>query len=721
MSVATRTSLYERLGGAAAIAAAVDLFYQKVLRDKSLKGFFKHTDMAHQRQQQVDFLTTALGGPDVYQGQDMTSAHHNMGLTERHFGAVAGHLVNTLQELGVAPNLIDEVAALVSPLKEEIVTMKPSATLQRPAPSSNGNGHTTVLDRLDGLRNALDNLGTNVFVADRKGNIVFANKKAGETLAKMEETLMAEFGVKATQVEGGSIDRFHKGPAAERIRALLKDIHNLPHRAAIRVGQLWLDLNVNAIVLDDGTYGGVIVNWEEISQLKRAEDDAARLKNMMQNMPINVLLADLDFNFIYMNPASERTLKSLEHLLPDKVENLLGRSIDIFHKNPEAVRNIIKNPKNLPHDANIKLGEEVLNLLVNPTYNAKGEYIGPMVTWRVITEDLALKAREKEMQEQVRSDREALQQKVDAMLNVVNAAKSGDLTTTLEISGDDAAGQMAQGLGLFLGDLRDNLKKVGQIVHNLMQSSEELNSISNTMAGAAEETSAQSSAASAASEQVGRSTETVAAGTEEMSASIKEIARNAAEAAKVAARAVQAASATNGTIAKLGNSSNEIGKVIKTITAIAQQTNLLALNATIEAARAGEAGKGFAVVANEVKELAKQTAGATEDITQRIEDIQRDTSSAVDAIANIESIIQEIDAISNAIAISVDEQTTVTNDITRNVGEAARGVASIVQNIGAVNQAARNTAEGAASTQMSARQLLDLSKPLQSWFEGFRL
>jgi methyl-accepting chemotaxis protein len=165
------------------------------------------------------------------------------------------------------------------------------------------------------------------------------------------------------------------------------------------------------------------------------------------------------------------------------------------------------------------------------------------------------------------------------------------------------------------------------------------------MSSNAEETSAQSHAVSAASEQVSKSTQTVATGIEEMDASIREIAKNASDAARVATTAVKVAEATNAKIAKLGESSLEIGNVIKVITSIAQQTNLLALNATIEAARAGEAGKGFAVVANEVKELAKETAKATEEISLKIAAIQSDTQGAVEAIDQISTVINQINDI----------------------------------------------------------------------------
>ena len=257
---------------------------------------------------------------------------------------------------------------------------------------------------------------------------------------------------------------------------------------------------------------------------------------------------------------------------------------------------------------------------------------------------------------------------------------------------------------------------INAVNHNaqaLASSSEELTAVSQQMSSNSEETATQSNVVAAASEQVSKNVATVATSAEEMSASAKEIAKNATEAAKVATQAVKVASDTNKTVAKLGESSIEIGKVIKVITSIAQQTNLLALNATIEAARAGEAGKGFAVVANEVKELAKQTAAATEDISGKIEAIQTDTKAAVNAIDEISKIINQINDIQNTIASAVEEQTATTNEIARNATEAAKGSTEISKNIANVSEAAKNTTQGANNTLTAATELAKLAADLK--------
>jgi len=276
-----------------------------------------------------------------------------------------------------------------------------------------------------------------------------------------------------------------------------------------------------------------------------------------------------------------------------------------------------------------------------------------------------------------------------------------------------------EGFNNTLETVVEPLKFTATQATSLSSSAEELTAVSSQMASNAEETATQANVVSAASEQVSKNVTVVASGSEQMQTSIREISKSANEAAKVAKTAVGVAETTNNTISKLGESSVEIGKVIKVITSIAQQTNLLALNATIEAARAGEAGKGFAVVANEVKELAKETAKATEEIGQKIEAIQGDTKGAVQAIGEISAIINQINDISNNIASAVEEQTVTTNEIGRNVGEAAKGTGEIAKNISGVAVAAQNTTKGAADTQKAALALSAMAAQLQSLVSKF--
>ena len=266
-----------------------------------------------------------------------------------------------------------------------------------------------------------------------------------------------------------------------------------------------------------------------------------------------------------------------------------------------------------------------------------------------------------------------------------------DLTVRAALGSRDELGLMGEALDAAMDDLGQVVATIDASSGALSAAAEEMSATSGGIAAAAEQTSAQAGVVAAAAEQVSRNVQTVAAGSEQMGASIQEIAQNAARAAEVADRAVATVGSTATTMARLGDASRQIGNVVKLITSIAEQTNLLALNATIEAARAGEAGKGFAVVAGEVKELAQETAKATEDIARRVETIQNDTAAAVTAIGEISQIIASINDYQLTIASAVEEQTATTNEMSRSVAEAATGSGEIATNItGVAGAAARS-------------------------------
>ena len=243
---------------------------------------------------------------------------------------------------------------------------------------------------------------------------------------------------------------------------------------------------------------------------------------------------------------------------------------------------------------------------------------------------------------------------------------------------------------------------------------DELTTVGQQIQVYARETTHQATLASGAAEQVSVNAQALAEAVNEFNASIREISGNTSSAATVAGHAVEAANRTNYTVTKLGESSAEIGNVIKIISSIASQTNLLALNATIEAARAGEAGKGFAVVANEVKELAKQTSDATEDIIRKIATIQDDTAQAVDAIAQVTGIIRQINESQNAIASAVEEQSAMTGEISRNISEVAAGSSEIARSISMVATAAESTSKGTDGTLSVAGDIEHMAEDLMA-------
>jgi methyl-accepting chemotaxis protein len=303
---------------------------------------------------------------------------------------------------------------------------------------------------------------------------------------------------------------------------------------------------------------------------------------------------------------------------------------------------------------------------------------------------------------------------------VLAAVADGDLTRRIDVTSKDEVGQMGGSVNAALTTIGEVMGAFTRSAGGLNTISERIGTLSGQIAGGAEESSAQANIVATAAGEVSRNIQTVAAGSEEMGSSIGEIARNANEAAKVAAQAVAAAETTTGTVAKLGASSTGIAEVVKVITSIAEQTNLLALNATIEAARAGEAGKGFAVVATEVKELAQETARATEDIARRVQAIQGDTAGAVEAIAEISGIIGRINDYQLTIASAVEEQSATTGEMNRNVSEAATGAGEIADNIVGVAAVARATTESVGESRRAADELAAVSGELQSLVARFR-
>ena len=441
---------------------------------------------------------------------------------------------------------------------------------------------------------------------------------------------------------GQCIDVFHKVPSHQR--KILGDPKNLPHQALIGVGPETLDLLVTAINDKDGNYIGPMLTWSVVTEKVKADKEGARLLQMIDNMPINIMTCDpetLEIN--YINKTSVDTLRTVQKHLPVRADELLGQCIDIFHENPAHQRQILGNPANLPHSAKIKLGDETLALEVSAITDKDGAYLGPMLAWSVVTQQVKLA-----------DDFEA------NVVSVVEAVKS---------------------------------------------SATELQSSSESMASTAEETQSQATAVASASEQATSNVQTVASAAEEMAKSIEEIGRQVEQSSNIAARAVEEANNTNTTVESLAEAAQKIGEVVELISDIASQTNLLALNATIEAARAGDAGKGFAVVASEVKSLANQTAKATEDIAAQIKGMQEATGGTVESIKGISATIGEISEIASAIASAVEEQSAATKEISRNVQEAATGTQEVTSNITSVNEAAQESGKSAAEVLSASGEL----------------
>jgi methyl-accepting chemotaxis protein len=296
-----------------------------------------------------------------------------------------------------------------------------------------------------------------------------------------------------------------------------------------------------------------------------------------------------------------------------------------------------------------------------------------------------------------------------------------DLTAVLEARGRDELAEMSRAFNAAVLEVRGALGLVSARTEGLTGASRDLSALALRMGGTADGTSSQALLVSSAAEEVSANVAGIATAAEQMDASIGEIARNATTAAVIADKGVSTASSTSDAVSKLAQASEEIGAIVKTITSIAEQTNLLALNATIEAARAGDAGKGFAVVAGEVKDLALETAQATEDITTKIKAIQHTTGNATGAIGEISQVVGQISEIQSTIATAVEEQAATTAEIGRSVAEVAAGTRQIAENISGVASDAGSTSEGANDTQQAARGLAAMADELTGLVSTFRI
>ena len=435
--------------------------------------------------------------------------------------------------------------------------------------------------------------------------------------------------------------------------------------------------------------------------------EMARIFNMVENLPINVMYTDMDFNIRYINPASARTLARLEKYMPIKVSDMIGKSVDLFHKAPEHQRKLLSNPKNLPHRTIIQVGPEKLDLNASAIYDHNKNYVGAMVNWDIVTERLENEKNLKDAQEREREQAAYLQSQVNSLLDTVNAAEAGNLTAEVTVSGDDAIGQMGKGLKAFLSQLRSVL---GSVIEAINQQTEGSKLIAESSASMSQRTQTQTV-----------TIQEMNAAAEQLNLTVKQISSNANQCKAQSSEASTLAKSGRETVEKavasmhlIEKSSEQIFDIIQVIGEIASQTNLLALNAAIEAARAGEHGLGFAVVADEVRKLAERSSQAAKEIAQLIKESSKRVTEGAQLSAKAgESLVSIVNSVTTAA-----EGITKIAEATESQASSTSQMMVAIQNF---YKSIEDNASGAEELASSAEELGALASNLQSTVSRFKV
>jgi methyl-accepting chemotaxis protein len=627
---------------------------------------------------------------------------------KRQLGADPGELLVVTNSIAVGNLTLDLPAAPANSVMAAVKQML--ASLQQSAVAASAN---------ERIKSALDNVTANVMIADGDFNIIYANKAVLDMFAVAESDIRSELPqFKASEILGGSIDRFHKSPAHQR--GMLARISST-YKAQIKLGGRVLTVVANPVISATGERLGAVVEWQDITaQLAMEEKEQqvaaenARVKIALDNVTTNVMIADNDRNIIYMNKTVMAMLQNAEadlrKVLPSFDTNkLLGGSIDQFHKNPEHQKRLLATFTNT-YRAQIAVGPRTFALVANPVMNNSGERLGSVVEWSDRTIEVGV---EREVGNLVTAagagdftqridtnNKEGFFLNLATGLNELMATSDKGLQDVVRVLGALAEGNLTQRIdadyqGTF-GQLKDFSNETSQSLSNMLG---QIRESADTIYTAASEIATGNADLSARTEQQASSLEETASSMEELTSTVKLNADNAKQANALAANASEVA-ITGGavvqqvvhTMTAINDSSRKISDIISVIDGIAFQTNILALNAAVEAARAGDQGRGFAVVAAEVRTLAQRSAAAAKEIKTLISD-------SVDKVDTGNALVAKAGVTMEEIVVAIKRVTDIMSEIAAASAEQSTGIEEVN---GAVSQMDEMTQQNAALVEQAA-------------------
>ena len=591
------------------------------------------------------------------------------------------------------------------------------------------------------IQRALDVVATNVMLADAQHNIVYANHSLSEMLGAAEADIRKQLPhFEARKVVGSNIDLFHKNPAYQR--GVLGNLRST-HKTRLEIGARSFDLIVNPILDDRGERLGTVVEWKDITAELAARDKEARtaaenlrIKNALDNVTTNVMIADNDGGIVYMNRSVTEMLTNAESdlrkVLPQfDVRRIIGSNFDAFHKNPAHQRNLLAGLRGT-YRTQITVAGRTFGLIANPIVDDRGERVGSVVEWKDRTEEVAVEQEVatvvtaaadgdftrrmdlegkdgffKQLGESINKLMDTASVGLDEVVRVLGALAKGDLTETIENEYHGTFGRLKD-------DSNQTVEQLTDIVTQIKGSTDAINT-------AAREIAQGNADLSSRTEEQASSLEETASSMEELTSTVKQNAENARQAnqlamgaSDVAVRGGVVVKQVVDTMSSISDSSKKIVDIISVIDGIAFQTNILALNAAVEAARAGEQGRGFAVVATEVRNLAQRSAAAAKEIKTLIEDSVGKVDAGTKLVDQAGKTMEEI-------VTSVKRVTDIMSEITAASQEQSSGIEQVNQAITQMDEVTQQNAALVEQAAAAAESLEEQARNLAEAVATFKL